>query len=178
MATCGHPTPDGSCDRPVPESADRCFMYDESWAPSSHGAPAGNSNAAGNAGGGAPAGNMNAAKYHGWSDPDLHYQRLEGAAKDWVDDRAEHYTKRADADLEVDVVEKKAQLLATIEHQSWLSLFDILDRGLVVEREREADSTQFIQQTVNPAFSAESRLHNKEWELRDELGLVSEGVLE
>lgn len=60
---CGHPTPNGTCQRPVPEEGIRCFMHDESGPPSTHGAPPGNQNAIGNSGGGAPVGNANARKY-------------------------------------------------------------------------------------------------------------------
>ena len=61
MPTCGEQTDDGSpCGRLVGAESARCFLHDESGPPSSHGAPTGNDNAVGNAGGGASDGNTNA----------------------------------------------------------------------------------------------------------------------
>lgn len=174
MAICGYATPSGPCERTVADETDICFMHSGDGTPPGHGAPPDNQNAVGNSGGGPPAGNANAAKYHGWSDPHLHYERLESDAKEHVDERTELYVDHATADLLQDEIEEKAQLLATLEHQSWLSLFEVLDSGLAVERTREIDGEQFIYSVVNPAAEAEFRLHSKEWELRDELQLSYE----
>lgn len=73
---CGSPTPSGPGEHRVADTVDHCFLHDDSGLPSSHGVPPENHNAVGNSGGSAPTGNCNAAKYHDWSDPDLHYNRL------------------------------------------------------------------------------------------------------
>lgn len=168
---CGSPTPSGPCNRQVADSVDHCFMHDDSGPPSSHGAPPKNDNAIGNSGGGAPIGNYNAATYHGWSDPELHYERLEGDAKSWVEERITWHTKRARADLSDGEIETKARQLATIEHQSWLAVIDTLSRGLTIEREHKINGHQFTQTVANPANEAIFRLANKKWQLREDLGL-------
>lgn len=174
MATCGHPTPTGPCKRTVADKGGTCFMHSGNGTPPGHGAQAGNQNAVGNAGGGAPVGNANAAKYHGWSDPRLHYERLEGDAKAHVDKTAEWYVDCTTADLPQSEIKEKARLLATLEHQSWLSMAETLDSGLAVERTREVGGEEFAYSAVNPAAKAEFRLYSKEWDLRDELELVYE----
>ena len=115
MAICGYATPSGPCERTVADETDICFMHSGDGTPPGHGAPPGNQNAIGNSGGGPPAGNANAAKYHGWSDPHLHYERLESDAKEYVDERTELYVDHATADLPPDEIEEKAQLLATLD---------------------------------------------------------------
>ena len=174
MVTCGHTTPTGPCERTVADESDLCFMHD-GGSPPGHGAPVGNDNAAGNSGGGAPQGNANAVKYHGWSDPNIHYNRLEGEAKKWVDDRTNWYVELASADLSEEEITKKARRLATIEHQGWLSIADELDRGIVLEREVEYNGQTFTKTVVNPATEAMFRLSSKERDLRDELEISLRG---
>lgn len=171
MPRCGHPTPSGPCERTVPAEADLCFMHDSSGPPRSHSAPTGNENAVGNSGGGAPRLNTNAAKHHGWSDPDKHYQRLEGDGKTWVDDRIAWYIEQANTDLSADEIEAKARRLATIDHQNWLTIIDTLDRGLSIEREETHNGQTITRRVANPAFKAGYRLSKQEWELLDDLGL-------
>lgn len=69
-------------------------MHEEGGSPSSHGAPTGNSNAEGNAGGGAPNGNMNAVKHGAYADHRRFYEDiLDDRYREFVNEIFEDYVE-------------------------------------------------------------------------------------
>lgn len=168
---CGAPTSSGSCDRLIPEEAEACFMHTGDGPPNSHGAPIGNTNAIGNSGGGAPVGNTNALKYGSWSDPEKHYERLEGKSKQFVDELIGDIIDRSKADLPQGEIEAKARRLASVMHlenNGWAHAFD---EGLTVEREREVGGSTVTDEVVHPAVEGDFRLSSKVSKLYRELRL-------
>lgn len=93
-AICGsEDTEDASpCQRSVPEG-ERCFMHDLSGTDSSHGAPAGNSNALGNDGG-PPEGNSNAMNHGRHMTPERLRETFSGRERGLCMDLSEGHRER------------------------------------------------------------------------------------
>lgn len=172
MATCGVFTDrDTECRRRT--DGGPCFMHDSSGPPSSHGAPAGNQNAGGNAGGGAPELNFNAGTHGGFSDWEKHYERLVGDDKRRVDERTAGYVDCSRANLPDMVIEGMARELATLSDMWYGTTLDTLDRGPVLEQEKTHEPTgqTYTVYRLNPAFRAEMANSAREFELWEDLHL-------
>lgn len=133
----------------------------------------GNDFAKDNSGGGPPTNNTNAEVHGGWSDPDKFYDRLEGDAKEYVDELTECHIDRSKADLPDDEIKEKAQELAVLQHQWSGPAVAWLEDGLVVTREREANGEVYTEKVVHPAFEAEIRLSKRKRKLMRELRVFS-----
>jgi hypothetical protein len=179
---CGFPTDSGPCGFEISEGRERCFMHDLAGPPASHGAPAGNSNAAGNSGGGAPKGNWNAATHHGWSDSLKHYHRLAGSPREKVDRFLDEYVEDYALVHRMDIEEVEAdekvmnglRKLAAIHDQTARANGRVAIEGPIVEREVEFEDVDgethtYTNDVTNPALEADFRLIQKRWDIRERL---------
>jgi hypothetical protein len=166
MPQCGVSTANGTpCQRRT--DGGPCFMHDESGPPSSHGGQPGNKNAVGNSGGGAPPLNANAVIHAGFSDPEKHYQRLEGEAKEWVDDLADSITEQSKAGFSPEETKRLARRIATLHHQWDCAAVDTLERGWVIEREEthEPAGKTYTVNRLNPALRAGRSMSRRKYRL-------------
>lgn len=175
MPTCGYPIDTGPCQRSVHDEDARCFMHDETGTPPGHGAPRGNQNAVGNAGGGAPYGNTNARKYGAWSDPLKEYSRLDEPAHRHISELVRDAIERSKADLSDEEVRIKAKRLAMLTMMygwGWAYADDDDGDGLVVLREHELeDGGRVVTPILNPAIEGDFRNESKAYKLWEELRL-------
>ncbi|WMT10360.1 hypothetical protein NP511_22610 (plasmid) [Natrinema thermotolerans] len=165
-------------------------MHEESGSPNSHGAPTGNSNAEGNAGGGAPQGNMNAVKHGAYADNQRFYEdvldnRLRNLVDEIFEDYVEGYKRRHG---EPSLGHKAELFRLSISHVKDL----VLDRWMVqrpeeIETENplvEVETEKKFVETVGPidkntynmsvTIAAQQRLSSdrRQW-IRD-LGLLED----
>ena len=171
---CGHPTGSGeTCERTVAEAGAHCFMHSGNGSPPGHGAPIGNTNAAGNSGGGAPTGNTNAEKYGGWNDPLKEYDRLTGETKAYVTELEADIIERSKVDLPAADIERKARRLAVLliqDGRGWG--YAVRNNELAVKREHDlAGGGTVMRWELNPAILADHRGRSKQWKLSRELCL-------
>lgn len=183
MANCSAPKSGGDlCQRTVPESGDRCFMHDASGPPSNHGAPLGNDNAVGNAGGGAPAENTNAVIHGGFCDTALLGERLSGPAREAADERAEsaiEQSRETAPDLDEDERRRLAWRWAVLSHQWDSASADTVNhpesRGMRWIEGKTFDTSDGVitveEQVVNPALMQSVRLSRRQDRIAEKLKL-------
>jgi len=169
--TCGSTdTTDGDpCDRTIPEDADRCYLHREDGPPDSHGAPEGNDNAVGNAGGQPPAGNANATSHELFSDRDIYYQRLDTDRQAWVFDLTHAILDRVRAVRgDVDLVDKELAKNIAIDMDKVATANAHISRegilqDLVIDGD---DGPMVVEDAQQHAILRELRLHNESIEKR------------
>lgn len=150
-------------------------MHDGTGLPPNHGAPRGNQNAIGNAGGGAPFGNTNARKYGSWSGPLKEYHRLDEQGQAYVDEMVREAVENSKADLSEEKIRSKAKrmaMLLVMYGAGWTYAFGDDGEGLVAVRERELeDGSRVIGPIRNPAIEGDLRNSSKAYKLMEELRL-------
>jgi len=178
--TCGSTdTADGEpCDRTIPEEADQCFLHRDDETPANHGAPEGNDNAAGNAGGQPPAGNDNAASHELFSDRDVYYHRLNADRQQWVFDLTHAILDRLRAiQGDVDLVDKELAKNIAIDMDKVATANAHISREGILQDlviDGDGDEPAVVENAQQHAILKELRLHNESIEKR----LRRLGVLE
>lgn len=166
---------DGHCQKAPINGTGRCRLHGGAG-----GAPKGNQNAVGNAGGGAPELNRNSWKHGGFADTKKLDARLAGDAREHVDTLAESMIERAAEtapEIPADRRRALARKAAVLMHQSMLANADLIaGRGISWECEHtvtgaDGEPVTITEPMVNPAFMQTVRLTERHDRIWDELNL-------
>lgn len=172
-------TADGEpCERQIPDDVDRCHLHREGGPPDDHGAPEGNDNALGNAGGRPPEGNDNAASHELFTDRDIYYQRLDDDRQAWVFDMTHAILDRLRVvQGDVDLVDKELAKNIAIDMDKVATANAHISReGLLQDLviDGDGDDPMVVEDAQQHTILRELRLHNESIEKR----LRRLGVLE
>ena len=170
---------DGYCQKVPINGTGRCRLHGGAG-----GAPKGNRNAVGNAGGGAPALNQNSWKHGAFADIEKIDARLEGSAREYVDTLAESLLERAAETVpEMAAGHRRAlaREAALLMYQTMLANADLIasengGRGFAWDRERtietsDGETVTYTETVVNPAWRQTIRLTARQDRIWDELQL-------
>jgi hypothetical protein len=148
------------------------------------GAPEGNRNAAGNAGGRAPELNQNSWKHGAFADIEKLDARLEGNAREYVDTLTESILERAAEtvpEMPVDCRRELAREAALLMHQGMIANADLIasengGRGVGWEREHTieldtGETVTYTESVANPVWRQSIRLTDRQDRIWDELQL-------
>lgn len=182
--TCGSTdTADGEpCERQIPDDDDRCHLHSEGGPPDGHGAPEGNDNALGNAGGRPPEGNDNAARHELFTDRDIYYQRLDGDRQTWVFDMTHAILDRLRAvQGGIDLVDKELAKNIAIDMDKVATANAHISReGLLQDLVVPGDGPEgpmVVENAKQHTILKELRLHNESIEKRlRRLGVLEDPV--
>jgi hypothetical protein len=172
-------TSDGYCQKHPINGTGRCRLHGGAG-----GAPEGNQNAVGNAGGGAPALNRNSWKHGAFADVEKLDARLEGDAREHVDTLAASLLDRAAETVPEMPVDRRWELAreaAVLLHQTMLANADLIasengGRGFAWERERtietsDGETVTYTEAVANPVWRQSIRLTERHDRIYDELNL-------
>ncbi|MFC6723623.1 hypothetical protein ACFQE1_04315 [Halobium palmae] len=139
----------------------------------------GNDHAVDNSGGGAPEQNTNAATHGAFSDWRKHDARLEGEAREYVDELYAETLAHARVtapDLDPEKRQQLARESAVLCHLETLAMNDGVDRGIAFEKDVEYEDENGgawsgTVPAVNPAMIQASAISSRQREIHHELGL-------